>query len=315
VSRPATTHRFLDPKALMEIRSLSLRARAVVEGFMSGLHRSPRTGFSTEFTEYREYSPGDDVRFLDWKVMARTDREFIKKFEDETNLRCTFLVDFSRSMEFGGDDGGVKKSDYARTFAASLAWFLTQQRDAVGLATFDRDVREFIPPRYRQDQLKTILGRLETQPAGNATDLCQSLEKLASLVGKRGMVVLVSDFLSPLHELERCLSLFTAAGHDVRAVQVLHPREVDFDYDSAAIFEDMESGQNLILDPGMAREAYRRKITAHNDALDAMFSAHGVPGFRVTTAEPLERVLRRFLEERPARAVVRQRRSNGRTAA
>ncbi|MEC8972356.1 MAG: DUF58 domain-containing protein [Verrucomicrobiota bacterium] len=299
----------------MEIRSLSLRARAVVEGFMSGLHRSPRTGFSTEFTEYRQYSPGDDVRFLDWKVMARTDREFIKKFEDETNLRCTFLVDFSRSMEFGGDDAGVKKSDYARTFAASLAWFLTQQRDAVGLATFDRDVREFIPPRYRQDQLKTILGRLETQPAGNATDLCQSLEKLASLVGKRGMVVLVSDFLSPLHELERCLSLFTAAGHDVRAVQVLHPREVDFDYDSAAIFEDMESGQNLILDPGMAREAYRRKITAHNDALDAMFSAQGVPGFRVTTAEPLERVLRRFLEERPARAVVRQRRSNGRTAA
>ena len=176
-------------------------------------------------------------------------------------------------------------------------------------------MREFIPPRYRQDQLKTILGRLETQPAGNATDLCQSLEKLASLVGKRGMVVLVSDFLSPLHELERCLSLFTAAGHDVRAVQVLHPREVDFDYDSAAIFEDMESGQNLILDPGMAREAYRRKITAHNDALDAMFSAQGVPGFRVTTAEPLERVLRRFLEERPARAVVRQRRSNGRTAA
>ena len=107
MSRPTTTHRFLDPKTLMEIRSLSLRARAVVEGFMSGLHRSPRTGFSTEFSEYREYSPGDDVRFLDWKVMARTDREFIKKFEDETNLRCMFLVDFSKSMEFGGDDAGV----------------------------------------------------------------------------------------------------------------------------------------------------------------------------------------------------------------
>ena len=252
----------------MEIKSLSLRARAVVEGFMSGLHRSPRTGFSTEFTEYRQYSPGDDVRFLDWKVMARTDREFIKKFEDETNLRCTFLVDFSRSMEFGGDEVGVKKSDYARTFAASLAWFLTQQRDAIGLATFDRDVREFIPPRYRQDQLKTILGRLETQPAGNATDLCQSLEKLASLIGKRGMVVFVSDFLSPLDELERCLSLFTASNHDVRAVQVLHPREVDFSYEEASIFEDMESGQNMILDPGMARDSYQQKYNAHNAALD-----------------------------------------------
>jgi len=305
----------LDPKALMEISSLSLRARAVVEGFMSGLHRSPRTGFSTEFTEYRQYSPGDDVRFLDWKVMARTDREFIKKFEDETNLRCTFMVDFSKSMEFGGGDAGVKKSDYGRTFAASLAWFLTQQRDAVGLATFDRDLREFIPPRYRQDQLKTILGRLETQPAGNATDLCQALEKLASLVGKRGMIVLVSDFLSPLDEMERCLSLFTAAGHDVRAVQVLHPREVDFSFEDAAIFEDMESGQNLILDPGMAREAYQQKYNAHSAALDAIFSAQGIPGFRVTTTEPLERVLQRFLEERPARAVVRQRRSPGRSAA
>ena len=315
MSRLQTAHRFLDPKALMEIKSLSLRARAVVEGFMSGLHRSPRTGFSTEFTEYRQYAQGDDVRFLDWKVMARTDREFIKKFEDETNLRCTFMVDFSRSMEFGGDEAGVKKSDYGRTIAASLAWFLIQQRDAVGLATFDRDVREFIPPRYRQDQLKTILGRLETQPAGQATDLCQALDKLASLVGKRGMIVLVSDFLTPIAELERSLNLFTAAGHDVRAIQVLHPRELDFAFEDAAIFEDMESGQNLILDPGLAREAYLEKIKAHNEALDGMFSAQGITSFRVSTTEPLEMVLLKFLQEQPARAVARQRRSPGRNAA
>ena len=127
--------------------------------------------------------------------------------------------------------------------------------------------------------------------------------------------MLVSDFLSPLAELERCLSLFTASGHDVRAVQVLHPREVDFNFEDAAIFEDMESGQNIILDPGMARESYQERYNAHNAALDAVFSAQGIPGFRVTTAEPLERVLKRFLEERPARAVVRQRRSNGRSAA
>ena len=222
--------------------------------------------------------------------MARTDREFIKKFEGETNLRCTFMVDFSRAMVFGGDEAGVKKSDYGRTIAASLAWFLIQQRDAVGLATFDRDVREFILPRYRQDQLKTILGRLETQPAGQATDLCQALDKLASLVGKRGMIVLVSDFLTPIAELERSLNLFTAAGHDVRAIQVLHPRELDFAFEDAAIFEDMESGQNLILDPGMAREAYQQKYNAHNAALDAIFSAQGIPGFRVTTTEVPPRV-------------------------
>jgi uncharacterized protein (DUF58 family) len=299
----------------MEIKSLSLRARAVVEGFMSGLHRSPRNGFSTEFTEYRQYSQGDDVRFLDWKVMARTDREFIKKFEDETNLRCTFMVDFSKSMEFGGDGSGVKKSDYGRTLAASLTWFLLQQRDAVGLATFDLDVREFIPPRYRQDQLNTILGRLETQPVGQVTDLCQALNKLASLVGKRGMIVLVSDFLTPIADLEKSLNLFTAAGHDVRVVQVLDQRELNFDFEDAAIFEDMESGRSLILDPSLARESYLEKIKAHNAALDDTFSAQGITSFRVTTTEPMELVLLRFLQQQPARAVVRQRRSNGRTAA
>ncbi len=299
----------------MEIKSLSLRARAVVEGFMSGLHRSPRNGFSTEFTEYRQYSQGDDVRFLDWKVMARNDREFIKKFEDETNLRCTFMVDFSKSMEFGGDDPGVKKSDYGRTLAASLTWFLLQQRDAVGLATFDRDVREFIPPRYRQDQLNTILGRLETQPVGQVTDLCQALNKLASLVGKRGMIVLVSDFLTPIADLEKSLNLFTAAGHDVRVVQLLDQRELNFDFEDAAIFEDMESGRSLILDPSLARESYLEKINAHNAALDDTFSAQGITSFRVTTTEPMELVLLRFLQQQPARAVVRQRRSTGRTAA
>ena len=299
----------------MEIKSLSLRARAVVEGFMSGLHRSPRNGFSTEFTEYRQYSQGDDVRFLDWKVMARNDREFIKKFEDETNLRCTFMVDFSKSMESGGDDSGVKKSDYGRTLAASLTWFLLQQRDAVGLATFDRDVREFIPPRYRQDQLNTILGRLETQPVGQVTDLCQALNKLASLVGKRGMIVLVSDFLTPIADLEKSLNLFTAAGHDVRVVQVLDQRELNFDFEDAAIFEDMESGRSLILDPSLARESYLEKIKAHNAALDDTFSAQGITSFQVTTTEPMELVLLRFLQQQPARAVVRQRRSTGRTAA
>ena len=225
------------------------------------------------------------------------------------------MVDFSKSMEFGGDDSGVKKSDYGRTLAASLAWFLLQQRDAVGLATFDRDVREFIPPRYRQDQLKTILGRLETQPAGQVTDLCESLNKLASLVGKRGMVVLVSDFLTPIEDLEKSLNLFTAAGHDVRVVQVLHPREIDFDFGDAAIFEDMESGRSLILDPGLARDSYIEKIKAHNTALDDTFSAQGITSFRVSTTEPMELVLLRFLQAQPAKALVRQRKSTGRAVA
>ena len=304
-----------DPTALAKFGRLEVVAKLLVEGDIIGQHKSPFKGASVEFVEHRDYYPGDEIRHIDWRAFGKTGKYYVKEFEDETNLRCTFMVDFSRSMEFGGDEAGVKKSDYGRTIAASLAWFLIQQRDAVGLATFDRDVREFIPPRYRQDQLKTILGRLETQPAGQATDLCQALDKLASLVGKRGMIVLVSDFLTPIAELERSFNLFTAAGHDVRAIQVLHPRELDFAFEDAAIFEDMESGQNLILDPGLAREAYLEKIKAHNEALDGVFSAQGITSFRVSTTEPMELVLLKFLQEQPARAVTRQRRSPGRSAA
>src|SRR6187549_661139 len=145
----------IDPQALMSIRNLEMRARVVVEGFWNGIHRSPYHGFSVEFSEYRQYTPGDDPRYLDWRVFARTDRYFIKKFEDETNLRCHLLVDCSRSMTFGSV--GYSKADYARTFAATLAWFLSHQGDATGLMTFDGDVREYVPPRHRPGHLRQLM--------------------------------------------------------------------------------------------------------------------------------------------------------------
>src|ERR1044071_4921631 len=174
---------FIDPQALMSIRNLELRARVVVQGFWNGIHRSPYHGFSVEFTEYRQYSPGDDPRYLDWRVFARSDRYFIKKFEDETNLRCHLLADNSRSMAFGSL--GFTKAQYAATLAAPVAYFLYLQGDAVGLLTFDEQIREYLPARNRTGHLRHLMLALEKPSAGAATDLAAPLKRIVELVHKR----------------------------------------------------------------------------------------------------------------------------------
>src|SRR5512140_2450135 len=186
----------ISPQALMTIRNLELRAKVVVEGFWTGIHRSPYHGFSVEFTEYRQYTPDADPRYLDWRVFARSDRYFIKKYEDETNLRCHLVVDQSRSMDFG--TRAYVKANYAATLAATLAYFLHLQGDAVGLLTFDEQVRDYLPARHRAGHLRQLMLALEKPAAGQATDLGIPLQRLAELVRKRGLVVLLSDFLAPI---------------------------------------------------------------------------------------------------------------------
>src|SRR5687768_974529 len=175
----------IDPTTLMRIKNLQLRARIVVQGFLSGLHRSPHHGFSVEFSEYRQYTPGDDPRYLDWKLFARSDRYYIKRFEDETNLRCHLLVDLSRSMGYGSLS--YTKIEYARTAAATLAYFLSTQRDAVGLVTFDEGINEYLPARYRPGHLRRLMLCLERAVAGTSTDLSAPLEQVAAAVRRRGM--------------------------------------------------------------------------------------------------------------------------------
>src|SRR5665213_2560291 len=245
---------FVDSKALMAIRSLELRARVVVEGFWNGLHRSPYHGFSVEFTEYRQYSPGDDTRYMDWRLYARSDRFYLKKFEDETNLRCHLLVDHSRSMSYRSLT--YSKSDYARTFAATLAWFLHSQGDAVGLFSFDERVRDYLPARHRHGHLRQLMLALEREPAGRATNLSEPLRRVAELARKRGLIVLISDLLAPVGELEKHLARLTAAGHELVVFQVLEPNELAFDFHSPMLFEDVESGRDYYIDPDMARADY-----------------------------------------------------------
>ncbi len=190
---------FIDAPTLMRIKSLEMRARIVVQGFLSGLHRSPHHGFSVEFSEYRQYTPGDDPRHLDWRLFARSDRYYLKRFEEETNLRCFLLMDLSRSM--GYSTVPHTKADYGRTVAATLAYFLSLQRDAVGLVSFDETIGDYLPARYRPGHLHRLMVCLERAEAGKSTDISRALEQVAMTVRKRGLVVLISDLLSPADTL------------------------------------------------------------------------------------------------------------------
>jgi uncharacterized protein (DUF58 family) len=289
----------ISPKALMSIRNLELRARVVVEGFWNGLHRSPYHGFSVEFTEYRQYAEGDDPRYVDWRVFARSDRYFIKKFEDETNLRCYLLADNSRSMGFSSLT--YSKAQYAATLAATLAYFMYLQGDAVGLLTFDEQIREYLPARHRTGHLRHLMLALEQPAVGRATDLTSPLKRIVEVVRKRGLIVLISDFLAPMEKLETELTALAACGHEIVVFQVLDPAELTFKFDSASMFEDVESGQTLFIDPNAARKEYLEKLEAHFNALRSSCQRLGIVCKRVATDRPLELALFDFLRERMQR--------------
>lgn len=291
---PATS--FIDPPTLMRIKSLQMRARIVVHGFLSGLHRSPHHGFSVEFSEYRQYSPGDDLRHLDWRLFARSDRYYIKRFEDETNLRCHLLVDMSRSMGFSSL--AYTKVDYARTVAATLAYFLSTQRDAVGLLTFDQEISDYVPARYRPGHLHRLMVCLERAVAGASTDISAPLEQVAATVRKRGMIVLISDLLAPADALRSRLGFLRSQGHEVVLLRVLDPAEIDFGFDKAANFVDIETGRDLYIDPAAARAEYQMKFRQHADELEKMCREMGISFNVLSTDQPLEMALFDFLQSR-----------------
>lgn len=299
----------IDPATLMRIKSLEMRARVVVEGFWKGLHKSPYHGFSVEFSEYRPYTKGDDPRFIDWKVVARSDRVFIKKFEDETNLRCTLLVDQSQSMGYGSGD--YAKADYAATLAATLAYFLMGQGDAVGLATFDEKPDQAIPARNRPGHLRRLMMRLEQAPRGSGTDLIAPLRAISDMITRRGVFVLISDLLAPIEELETHLGYLAAAGHDLVIFHTLDRAELEFTFDKATHFRDVETGEDLYIDPDVARAGYLEKLNAHLDALRGICDRNRIDYRLVPTDEALELSLFDFIRNRkdggmlPARALNR----------
>jgi uncharacterized protein (DUF58 family) len=292
----------------MQIRSLELRAQIVVQGFWNGIHRSPYHGFSAEFTEYRQYVQGDDTRYLDWRLLARSDRYYIKKFEDETNLRCHILLDQSRSMTFGSLDWN--KADYAHSLAATLAYFLFQQGDAVGLLSFDDKIRDYLPARNRPGHLRQLMLSLEKPHAGKSTNLAKPLRRIVELVNKKGIMALVSDLLTPVDELERQLGQLTATGHEVIVFRILDPQEVNFDYNEAMLFHDAETEKDFFLDPAAARSRYLRSFGEHGDRLSSICHKLGADFLSVTTDQPLERILSDFLRQRQRRGKTIRRHAN-----
>jgi uncharacterized protein (DUF58 family) len=301
---------FVEPHALMRIKNLQLRARVIVEGFYAGIHRSPYHGFSVEFSEYRQYAPGDDLRYFDWRLFARTDRGYVKRFEDETNLLCYILADLSKSMGFGS--GPTTKSEYARTMAATLAYFLHQQRDAVGLVAFDEDIAEYLPPRHRPGHLRRIMAVLQREPGGRSTNLAKPLEQIAQTVRKRGLVILISDLLADVDMLRTKLGYLRSRGHDVAVFRVLDPAEMTFSFGAPAMFHDLESGRRLYVDPEAARAQYLERFNAHAAELEKVCRDAGADFVLCPTDRPLELSLVDLLRVRLRRGrQLRRRRGAG----
>ncbi len=305
---PAIRESLIHPQALMSIHNMELRARVVVEGFWNGLHRSPYHGFSVEFTEYRQYTPGDDTRFVDWRVVGKTDRYFIKKFEDETNLRCFFVVDQSQSMAYGS--GGYTKAQYAATLAATLGYFLEGQGDAIGLVTFAEAMRDYLPARHRPGHLRQFMLTLEKQSTGAATNIETPLRRVSELVQKRGLIVIVSDFLTAITTLEKSLSQLRAWGHEIACFQTLDPTEITLTFEKASLFRDIESGQELYIDPKLARREYLARLSAHNETLAKICGNLGVALHLVPTDRPMEKSLMDFLLDRRRLGKSLRRRTN-----
>jgi uncharacterized protein (DUF58 family) len=287
---------FLDPAVVARLGTLELKARTIVEGFLSGLHRSPFKGFSVEFAEYRQYIPGDDLSTIDWKVYARSDRYNVKKFEDETNLDCHVMLDVSGSMGYGS--GAMTKFEYGACLAASLAYLMNRQRDAVGLTAFDDRIVEMLPASARGGHLRAVLLTLQRLQLGRETNVSKPLHQLADSLTKRGLVILISDLLDDPGEVIRGLKHFHFRGTDVIVFHVLDPDEIDFPFARATRFEDLETREEIMAVPAVVRDRYLKEIGALIDRYRRELGSSGVDYHLVTTAEPLEMALLAYLSTR-----------------
>jgi uncharacterized protein (DUF58 family) len=286
----------LSPATLARLGSLDLKARTVVEGFLTGLHRSPFKGFSVEFAEYRQYLPGDDLATLDWKVYARSDRHVIKKFEEETNLECHILLDVSASMTYGS--AGVTKRQYASILAAALAYLMNRQRDAVGLIAFDDKILKMLPPSARAGQLTSLLVTLERLPVGSQTNVAKPLKDLAEAIRKRGLVVLISDLLDEPDRVLEGLKHFRYRGTEVIVFQTLDPAELRFPFEHAARFRDTETSAEVLAVPGAVREQYLEAINNLQERYRRELRLAGIDYVMLDTSIPLESALMSYLTSR-----------------
>ena len=290
--------RFLHPEAIARISRLDLRARQVVEGYISGMHKSPFFGHSVEFVQHRDYTPGDDIRHLDWKVWSKTDKFYIKQFEEETNLRSHLVVDVSNSMHYGR--GALNKYNYACTVAACLAYMLLRQQDAVGLITFDEDVRQVVPARSQHNHIDALVKAMDVSRPRDKTNIERTLKRVAESAPGRGMVVLISDLLVEREPLFRGLEMLRHGRHDLLVFHIMDEDELSFPFAGTTRFEGMEELDQVLCDPRALREGYLEALEEYLVEVRRGCARKGIDYSLIHTREYIDAVLSKFLHHRMA---------------
>lgn len=325
----AEVPRFLDPRTLSSLSTMEMRARIVVEGFVSGLHKSPYRGFGVEFVEYRQYTPGDDIRHVDWKAVARSDRYYVKEYEDETNLQCVILLDRSASMGYGGRKSGrfrrsgrsgrsgqarqagqdgqatqdtptpaLDKLEYGSYLAASLAYLILRQGDGVGLVTFDQAVHNYLPPSSKNTQWLAIHSTLDELRADEGTDMGRPLHELAESMPRRGLVILISDLIDDVEQMMNALMHFRFKGHEVLVFHIVDREELTFPFSETARFDDPETGERITVAPSAIREDYLAAVEEFMESIRTGCAKIQVDYERMETDRPLDFALFSYLSRR-----------------
>jgi uncharacterized protein (DUF58 family) len=288
---------YFDPKVLAGISNLALRARWVVEGLLSGVHKSRAKGFSVEFEEHREYAPGDEIRRIDWKAFGKFDRYFIKEYEDETNLRAYLLLDGSASMNYASD--GITKFDYGCTLTASLAYLILKQQDAAGVVIFSNRIESFVPPRAKRDYLMQILHALENRGPAGETNVGKILDELAGQIKRRGLIILVSDLLDEPEQVIKGLRQFRFKGNDVIVFHLLDPAEMELPFEGNVLFEDLEAANlEVITDPRAIRATYQQVVREFITEMRKQCHDNAIDYQLISTATPLDQALASYLSWR-----------------
>ena len=299
--RAITTSPLLDPHTLAKLEGLELRAERIVEGYVAGLHRSPYRGFSNEFAEHREYTPGDDLRYVDWKVFGKTDKVYLKQFEEETNLICYLLLDTSESMQYQSPGAPLSKLAYAQCAAASLTYLVLHQRDSVGLVTFDQEIRQLVRPSSSPMQLKQLLRVMEETSAARKTRTGPIFHDLAERFARRGIVVILSDLFDDVEAMLAGLKHFRHRRHDVILLHVLDPAEIDFPFQNITMFKGFEALGDVVTEPRSLRAAYQQEVQAFLKRIRTGCRAQQIDYLTVRTDQPLDTMLSAFLAARKRR--------------
>ncbi len=289
---------YFDPNVLSELGGLELRARRVMEGVVAGLHKSPFQGFSVEFAEHREYAPGDDIRHIDWRVFGRTDRYYVRTYEQETNFDCYIVVDSSESMQFQSDNSPLSKFEYAQILSVALAWLVVRQRDAAGLTLFDREVTETIPTANAPAHLHRLISAVDSARTTETSEIGSSLHSLARRLPRRGVVLVLSDLFEEHDRLVSGLKHLRHAGHDISLLQIVDPAEQDFPYDSPTLFRGMESLDSHSVDPRSLAKAYREEFDEFQNRLRFSCQRLGIDQTLVRTNEPVDHAIARCIRAR-----------------